>query len=209
MALHAPLNEDRIQQRPGLEEPHLTQPDHRLRNVENVLQNLVDAQVKVARSREALIIERERLRTLSSKVRQKRVEAGNAEAAFMPTVTWRTYAMTWEFSKKSSLMLNASYLEWSGGSRMTRMSFINSTYQMHLRNSNQRPRRYPIADLRVSLRPFPLLLFCHLRHLPTQYCPPVNLGGLQSCPSSVRVRFRHFLLLHLRRYHDLYPQLRT
>jgi hypothetical protein len=83
MALHAPLNEDRIQQRPGLEEPHLTQPDHRLRNVENVLQNLVDAQVKVARSREALIIERERLRTLSSKVRQKRVEAGNAEAAFM------------------------------------------------------------------------------------------------------------------------------
>jgi hypothetical protein len=83
MSYHALTNGDRTQQQPGPRNPQPTQPIYSREDIRNALKHVVDTQEKLSRSREGLVIERERLRTSGSRVRKKRIDAGDAEAAFM------------------------------------------------------------------------------------------------------------------------------
>ncbi|KAF1357960.1 hypothetical protein EJ07DRAFT_180588 [Lizonia empirigonia] len=106
MSYRGPFDDDRTQhQQPG---PGLTQPsklNYSSQNVRNALRKVVEGQTRLAKSREDLVIERDRLRTFSSRVRNKRIQAGDAEAALMSTLR----GFTNEAHKEVSSLLTETY----------------------------------------------------------------------------------------------------
>ncbi|KAF2625109.1 hypothetical protein BU25DRAFT_412908 [Macroventuria anomochaeta] len=86
MSDHALLNNDTARQQPRLGKLHPAKSSYSLEDVRNALQHVMDMQEKLAKSREGLVIERERIRTFGSRVRKKRVEAGDTEATFMSSL---------------------------------------------------------------------------------------------------------------------------
>jgi hypothetical protein len=66
--------------REGLQVPH---PDQLIAHIRQRLEDTADTQIQLSSSRKQLLVKRERLRTASRVIQQKRVAAGDAEAAFM------------------------------------------------------------------------------------------------------------------------------
>lgn len=83
MSYLSSLDSDRGQRQPGFHHARPTQSSLILQGVRRKLQDAATVQERLAGSREELLKERERLRASGGRVRNKRVEAGNAEATFM------------------------------------------------------------------------------------------------------------------------------